>query len=200
MNKMCMLAAASILALAYVSAGFALQEKKPQPKAGTSQDEQPWMAAAKPGAAHAQLLKRVGNWTTATQMRMGPAQPAMQTIGTAKITSILEGRFIQEEAAGTMSGMPFTSTRITGYNNGSKHYESMWVYTHGTNMLLANGTSKDDGKTIDWTASFDNEIGVKETVDIHTNNIDDDHFSVTLHGKHPDGTEITMETAYTRAK
>ena len=128
MKKSWMLAPVSILAVVLVSAGFALQEKKPQPKAGSSQDEQPWMAAAKPGPAHAQLLKRVGNWTTATQMRMGTAQPAMQTIGTAKITSILEGRFIQEEAAGTMSGSPFSSTRITGYNNGSKHYESIEKY------------------------------------------------------------------------
>ena len=64
------------------------------------------------------------------------------------------------------------------------------------------GASEDEGKTIKFTASFENEIGVKETFNITYRMADDDHFSIVLDGgKMPDGSPgPTMETTYTRKK
>ena len=101
-----------------------------------------------------------------------------------------------------MMGMPFKSAKLIGYNKGSKKYEAVWTYTLGTGMMMMNGTSDDDGKTIKYTASFDNEVGAKETLNATSRFLDDDHFTVVLDcGKTPDGSPgPTMEATYTRTK
>jgi hypothetical protein len=129
-----------------------------------------------------------------------PGQPPGETEGTSKIVVVLDGRFIRQEDSGTMMGMPFRSAKLLGYNNGSKKYEAVWLYTLGTNMMTMTGTSDDDGKTVKCNASFDNEMGVKETLNVTYKFIDDDHFTTILDGgKMPDGSPgPVMEMAYTR--
>lgn len=183
---------------------------KPQEKAGGEKappkGEMPemtpeMMAVINPGPAHKLLAKKVGEWTTATKMS-GPGFPPEESAGTAKFSMHMDGRFLFEEYKGTMMGMPFTSEKILGYNNGSKKYEGVWMYTMGTGMMNIVGTSKDDGKTIDFDATFMNEQGVKEELKIQMHDIDDDHFVVKLFGgKMPDGSDgPVMESTYTRKK
>jgi hypothetical protein len=183
-----------------------------QPESGSttkpasgSQDMPPEMKAAletmKPGPAHEKLARLAGEWTTKTRLAGGGA-PAEETEGTAKIRLVLDGRFIHEDDSGTMLGMPFNGARLLGYNNGSRKYEGVWTYTLGTGMMFLNGTSTDDGRTIKCSAAFDNEIGIKETMDIIYRFTDDDHFMVVLEaGKMPDGSPgPRMETTYSRKK
>jgi Protein of unknown function (DUF1579) len=162
-------------------------------------------AAAKPGPEHARLAKRAGEWTSKTSMTMGgkPLPPEMgpsEASGTATIKTILGGRFIQQDDSGTMMGQPFTATRVIGYNNGSKKYEATWMYTMGTGMMMMTGESKDSGKTVEWNASFDNEMGVKEAIHITTTEIDDDHFTVSMKSTDPAAGDMVMEAKYTRKK
>ena len=166
-------------------------------------------AAAKPGPAHARLAKRAGEWTMQGKLTMNgnPPPPEMgpaESTGTATIKVVLDGRFIQEEGTGSMMGQPYKGMRLTGYNSGSQKYEAVWTYTMSTGMMMMTGESKDSGKTIEWSASFDNEMGMKETGKITTTEIDDDHFTVTMKFSEPglDGKtmEMAMETKYTRKK
>ena len=159
------------------------------------------MENMKPGPAHAKLAKLAGDWTVVSKLTM-PGTPAEETPGTAKIVAVMEGRFIHEEATGVMHGMPFSSAKLMGYNNGSKKYEGVWTYTMGTGMMLLNGTSDDEGKTVKCNATWDNEIGVKETMTITYKFADDDHFTVSMDaGKMPDGSAgPVMEIVYTRKK
>ncbi len=198
------------------------QEKKPQPPAGAKpeppQPGQPpkppeglspemqeafeaGMRAMQPGPAHQKLAALAGAWTYKSKMSM-PGQSAEESEGTAKLSMILDGRFLHEENAGTMMGMPFQGGKLLGYNNGSKKYEGVWMYTLGTGMLLLSGTSDDDGKTVRCTASFDNEVGIRETMNVTYKFTDNDHFSVLLEGgKMPDGSPgPVMEATYTRVK
>ncbi len=164
-------------------------------------DEALMMAAMTPGPPHQKLAKLVGDWTIKTKMTI-PGGPAEESEGTAKLAMAFDGRFLHEDDAGTMMGMPFKGGKLLGYNNGSKKYEAVWVYTLGTGMLTMNGASEDGGKTIKFTATFDNEIGVKETMNVTYKFADDDHFTVVLDGgKMPDGSPgPVMNAEYTRKK
>ena len=178
-------------------------ETKPAggPQGEMSPEMQAAMQAMMPGPAHQRLAKLAGEWTSKSKLAIHGA-PREETEGTAKITVVMDGRFIHQEDSGTTMGMPFTSAKLMGYNNGSKKYEAVWTYTLGTNMMNMTGTSAYEGKTIKFSSSFDNEVGVKETFNITYKIADDDHFAIVLDGgKMPDGSPgPTMETTYTRKK
>lgn len=159
------------------------------------------MAAMMPGPAHKQLAKYVREFTSASKFIMDPAAPAEESAGTSKVSMVMEGRFMLQEDSGTMMGMPYTSLKLAGYNNGSKQYEATWVYTMSTGTMNMTGTASADGKTINWTATFDNEMGAREPLEVVTKFIDDDRFAVILKATGPDGKGgPIMETTYTRKK
>jgi len=64
--------------------------------AGTSAQ----MQSAMPGPAHKQLAKRAGEYTTVTKFTAQPGATPVDSTGTAKISMILDGRFLLEEDAG----------------------------------------------------------------------------------------------------
>jgi hypothetical protein len=114
-------------------------EKKADPK----------KAAATPGPAHQQLAKLVGEYTTVSKFTLKPGDDAKESHGTAKLKTILGGRFLVEESTGSLFGQKTGSMHLLGYNNGTGKYEGTWVYTGSTGMMNLTGTSKDDGKTIE---------------------------------------------------
>ncbi len=58
------------------------------------------MQSAMPGPAHKQLAKRAGEYTTVTRFTAQPSATPVDSTGTAKISVILDGRFLLEEDAG----------------------------------------------------------------------------------------------------
>jgi hypothetical protein len=157
--------------------------------------------AATPGPVHAQLAKRAGEYTTVTKFSMQPGGQATESKGTAKITVILDGRFLLEEDAGMFMGQPTKGIRIWGYDNGTKQYESSWMYTGSTGIMRLTGNSDDGGKTIKFVATFNDESGTKQTFDAALRFLDEDRFVVGLYAKMPDGKAgPTFDTTYTRKK
>jgi hypothetical protein len=173
-------------------------DKKPQPPPGPPPEV---LRAMAPRPPHQELARLAGEYTTHTQFRPAPGAPPLESSGTAMITTILDGRFLREENAGTTMGQPYFGMRLIGYNNGSKRYEGIWTYTMSTAMMSLSGGSADGGKTIDFTATFDNEVGKRETFQIVQRRLDDDRFVVELKAKSPDGGEgPSLTTTYTRKK
>ena len=161
----------------------------------------PAVDAATPGPVHAQLAKRAGEYTTVTKFSMQPGGPANESTGTAKLTVILDGRFLMEEDAGMFMGQPTKGIRIWGYDNGAKQYESSWMYTGSTGIMRLTGNSSDGGKTVKFVATFNDESGAKQVFDADLRLLDDDHFAVGLYAKMPDGKPGPMfDTTYTRKR
>jgi len=157
--------------------------------------------ASAPGPVHAQLANRAGEYTTVTKFSMQPGGPANESTGTAKLTVVLDGRFLMEEDAGMFMGQPTKGIRMWGYDNGTKQYESSWMYTGSTGIMRLTGNSSDSGKTIKFVATFNDESGTKQTFDAALRFLDDDHFVVGLYAKMPDGKPgPTFDTTYTRRK
>lgn len=159
------------------------------------------MAAVTPGKVHEQLAKLEGKWKVTTTIVMEGMEP-QPAEGNAELKMTLGGRFIQETGDGDMMGFPVEHFRLWGYNNGTKKYQAVWVYTMSTGFLQMEGTSSDDGKTIQWKGHFDNEVGIREELSAVTKFVDDDHFNIELSaGKMPDGSDgPVMKASYARAK
>jgi Protein of unknown function (DUF1579) len=156
-----------------------------------------------PGAlteTHTRIAKRAGEYTTSTKLTL-PDGKAIETAGTAKLTSVLGGRFVQEENSGTLFDMPISGLRLLGYNAEAEQYEAMWLYTGATSMMTLIGKMKDDKKTVEFTATFTSGKDKKTTLNVVYHLIDDDHFSVDLIAPGADGAKgPTMTTTYTRKK
>jgi hypothetical protein len=157
--------------------------------------------AWKPGPVHQHLASLVGEYTTVSTFHFKPGDPGRETKGSCKLTSILGGRFLMEDNSGSLLGQPTTSMHLSGYNEGSQQYEGTWIYTGSTSMMSLRGTSKDDGKTIEWTGTFTEAPGNEKTLYVTQHFIDADHFTSELYTKNPDGSKgPTLKTSYTRKK
>jgi hypothetical protein len=157
--------------------------------------------ANEPGPAQKALAALAGDYSTVIKFRGSPSAQPVQTTGSAKLASILEGRFITEENSGTQFGEPFAGFRLTGYNNAIKQYETSWTYTGSTAILNMTGESNDNGRTIDWNGSFVDTSGDKIPIHARTKIAGPGTFTVEMTAKTQDQTEfVVLETTYTRKK
>jgi len=130
------------------------QEKKAKeetkPQAGGEMDAmmKKWMEAATPGENHKRLDDMVGTWEATTTTWMEPGKPPSTTKGKSEMKWILGGRFLQQEFAGEMMGMPFTGMGLTGYDNFNKKYVGYWVDNTSTAMATMEGTADRSGRVI----------------------------------------------------
>jgi hypothetical protein len=154
-----------------------------------------------PSPAHEKLMRLAGDYTTAGQFFYKPGEKPIESTGTATLTPTLGGRFLMEQNSGSMMGQPVEGTRLYGYNNGTGKYEGVWFYTSSTAIMNLSGSSSDDGKTIVYTATYDDDRGGHRTVQVTMQVLDNDSFRLELSGKNPDGSQgpLLRET-YTRKK
>lgn len=169
---------------------------------GSRQNAAPAKAdSTKPGAPHASLAKLAGDYTRVIKFVGQTGAAAAPSSGTAKISVVLGGRFILEESTDTVFGRPVEGLRLYGYNNATKQYEMVRMYTMSTGMTMMKGTSSDDGKTIDYTGDTDASAGNMPPLHARLRRINDDQFTVVLSTTGADGKESAFqETDYTRKK
>jgi hypothetical protein len=164
-------------------------------EAGTSGQ----MQSAMPGPVHSRLARRAGEYTTVTRFTAQPGAKPVDSNGTAKFSVILDGRFLLEEDAGIFMGQETKGTRLWGYDNGTSEYVSVWAYTGATGLMNLTGRSKDDGKTVNFVATFNDDGGAKQVFDVAVQELDGNRFVVGLYAKNPDGSRgAAFETTFTR--
>lgn len=189
----------ALAVMIFVGGAASLQAQSTQkPTPSAQQDmEQAIAEAAQPGPIHAQLMKRAGKYTT-TMTFSTPGVEPQESTGTATLKPILGGRFLEEENSGESVGQPTAGLRLYGYNNGSKQYEAIWIYTGSTAFLVLDGSSDDNGKTVRYGGAFLGPDGSKQTLRVIVEQQDADHFVVRLLGEEPGGAMSTLATTYAR--
>jgi hypothetical protein len=176
------------------------QDRSPQ-KAEAAPDAHQTADATKPGPEQEFLAKRAGEYTRTIKFVAQANADANASSGTSKISVALGGRFIVEENNDTVFGRPVSGTRIYGFNNITKQYEAVSMYTGSTAMIFLTGTSSDGGKTIDLTGATQNLRGEKVPLHAVMRQVDSNQFVVTLMTTGGDGKEAAFqETTYTRKK
>lgn len=105
------------------------------------------MELAATGGAHAELAARAGEWTVDYRYRWGPDAPWTPAQGSVSSKPVLGGRYLMEEHALSMMGMPMQGLSFLGYDNSTKQYTSLWMDTSSTWWVEARGTKSADGVT-----------------------------------------------------
>jgi hypothetical protein len=153
-----------------------------------------------PGPNHAMLAKMAGDWNFTIKWSMDPSQPMQESKGTATYTTLMDGRFCQEQVNGDMMGRPFNGMGLTGYDNAQKKYVGTWIDNMGTGMMTSQGTPDASGNVVNWKGqSADPMTGKAMTHRMVSRFVDDNHMTYEMFGPGPTGKEYKMmEIAYER--
>lgn len=155
-----------------------------------------------PGEAHKLFEQFAGTWNFTSEMWMpGSATPEKST-GTSVNAVVYGGRFLKQDVVSTWMGEPFQGTACLGYDNVKKQYESLWVDSMSTSIMIESGQYDEATKTLTMTGT--NSCPMTGEADHKSRSemkfIDADHYSYTVYTNGPDGKEMkAMEIQYTRA-
>ena len=175
------------------------KDKKPEKQMDPQAMMEVWKKLATPGEPHKQLASLAGSWTTKTKEWMEPGKPPTEAAGSVEMKMLLDGRFLQQEFTSEMMGQPYTGMGITGYDNLSKKYVSIWLDTMGTGLFMMEGTGSADGKTITLKRQHAEPGGGHMTHRAVWKIVDGNTQTFDMYGTHKHGKEMKMlEIAYTR--
>lgn len=125
-------------------------------------DMEACMLAATPGPQHAFLAEGVGTWKGRMQMWMKPGAEPMTFECVDVRTPMMDGRFVKTEVKSEMGDMGlFTGFGIVGFDNVSQKFVATWIDNFGTGIANGTGTRSSDGKSMEWTYSFNCPITKK---------------------------------------
>lgn len=186
--------------------GFAFANAADEKKAASNPQQDAMMKAymeyATPGAPHKAMQNLVGAWDANIKSWMDPSAPPTETKGISTFTSVMDGRYLEEQAEGSFNGMPFHGRGLYAYDNMKKKYVGTWIDNMGTGVMMSEGTSPDSGKTINWTGKASDPMSGKEQSyrsTMHMVSADQYHFE--MFGPDPSGKEVKMmEITYNRKK
>ena len=195
---------ATALLVAFVGGSALADDPKAAPKMSAEEKAamDAMMAAATPGAAHKALQPFAGKFDATVTMWPAPGAPPSESKGTSNSKWVLGGRWLEQTYTGSFMGMPFNGIGYTGYDNVLKRYQSAWMDTGSTAMMLSVGTFDAAGKVLTMKATTsDPATGKASTADQKITITDNDHHMIELWGKAADGkTFKMMEIQYTRKK
>jgi hypothetical protein len=142
----------------------------------------------------------VGKWETSTSMWMTPGQPPMVTTGTAVFDPIMGARFIKETFESKMGEEMFKGEGLFGFNTVSKEYETTWVDSSATGIMLSTGHKDAKGNLVFSGQYDDPQSGQRTTAKSVLHFEGHDKLVFTLFNKGTDGTETrSLEVVYTRS-
>lgn len=135
----------SVLAVTALSAGlvaFADEPAAPTPEQMQAMMEA-WMKNMTPGQQHADMQKFVGEWNYV--MEDFTSGTPMTMTGTSTHSLILGGRVLEMRTAGDYMGVAWEGLGLTGYDNTTGQYWSIWSDSMGTGVAVSYGTETEPG-------------------------------------------------------
>ena len=193
-----------VMHLCLASVGYASSKHEQAGQHGQSMDAatqamMTWQAYASPSDNHNVLNPLVGTWSHVVQWWMTPDSQPETSKGTNETKWLMGGRYLQHAVKGTSMGQPFEGMGFTGFDNGRQTYQTIWMDTMGTGMMLGEGIYDPSRKTLTDQGRFtDPMIGQRNYRGVITF-IDDDHYSYEMYVADENGKEFRMmEIAYTR--
>ncbi|MBI2569538.1 MAG: DUF1579 domain-containing protein [Candidatus Schekmanbacteria bacterium] len=193
-------------ALALVAAVFMLNtaavRAEDPPKMTPEQEAamKAWTEFATPGPEHQQLKHFVGNWDAAVKMWMEPGAPVQESTATSTGEMIFGDRYLLMKHEGMFEGEPFHGMAITGFNNMTKKFNSLWIDSEGTGFYLTTGTCDKDHKVCTDTGTMDDPVSKTEmAVRQVTTHVSDTKITMEMYQTPAGGKEYkTMEITYTK--
>ena len=123
------------------------------------------MKAGTPGTEHKLIQSMAGTWDFSMTHWMAPDSPPMVDKGTSIIKPLFDGRYVQEEVAGTsvMPGMPgpFRGLGISGYDTTKQKYTSVWIDNMNTAVMTSLGDCDEQMKNCTYVGTYDDPLTKK---------------------------------------
>lgn len=101
----------------------------------------------KPQKEHEWFKQLEGEWTTESEMFMGPDQPPVKSKG-AETVRLIGGFWAQCENKGEVMGAPFTGILTVGYDAEKKEYVATWIDSISSKMWQYKTTLDTAGKAL----------------------------------------------------
>jgi len=155
-----------------------------------------------PGDGHKIFAKMAGKWTSKMKVwnSTAPTAPPMESTGESESKLVLGGRFVLEEATGSVMRIPMQRMSILGYDNLTKTYTLIFYSSMETATNIATGTLDTDGRTLTLRGEFtepQGKYGFKNVVRMES----DDVHVFESYRVMPDGMELKIiEQISTRVK
>jgi len=115
--------------------------------------------AAKTVPQHKLLQSMVGEWTCECSHTM-PDGNKEAFKGKSIVTSLLDGRFVQEQFSASMMGQPFNGIGMTGFDKNSGKYTGTWVDNMSTSVMTTEGVYDEATKTMTSTGTAPCPLGM----------------------------------------
>jgi hypothetical protein len=159
------------------------------------------MKAGTPGDPHKQFAEMSGEWAVTGKSFMGPGKPAIEFTGTAKNKMLFDGRYQVQEFDSAFMGMPFQGLGITGYDNMTKEYVSIWIDSMSTAVMVSRGKVDASGRPT-FVGEFVDGMGRTQVMRMTEKLVDKDTMNFEAWNKSPKFPEEfkCMEMTYKRKK
>lgn len=161
-----------------------------------------WMEYSTPGDAHKTMAYKEGTWDMKVKSFMAPGAPCQESTGTSVVKWVMDGRFLEDNTTSSMGGMPFTGHGMSGFDNLTKRYTSVWCDSMGTGIVQSEGTYDAKSKTINYASHMpDFATGEYTNARMVETKKDNDHWMFQMYCPDVNGDEyMSMQIEYTRAK
>jgi hypothetical protein len=157
-----------------------------------------WEKAMTPGPPHAALAKSAGDFAYTVKWWMDPSAPPNVSTGTSRRAMTMGGRFLVDHVEGSMMEQSFTGMGITGYDNVTGKYWSVWMDNMGTGMMTSEGQADDSGKVVMMGSYPDAVIGGPKATKSVLWWEGDDTQMMEMHEKRGEDWVKVMEITYRR--
>lgn len=156
--------------------------------------------AGRPGPAHKALEHYVGDWKAEVKCWMEPGGAPDVSQGTARVSWIMNGRFLEEDFRGEIMGKPFRGRTVIGYDNVKRTFQCSWISDMQTSMFTTEGDGENGNKviTLKGTASCPMQERGDIPMKVVLRELGPDRHSLEMFDE-TEGEEFkTMEILYTR--
>ena len=198
-HRMFVVVLATLLSSVGVPQAAAQEPSEPQMTPEMQAEMEMWMKLAQPGQHHEHLAPFVGTWKGDVTSWMAPNAEPMVDEGTAEVSWIMGGRFLEWKLSGNFGGVPFEGLSLEGYNNGDQRYEAIWIDNFGTLIHYYSGACSDDGIRRKMETTFTDPM-TGGTIFYRSEYTwkDDDHYTFTAYMDKGAGEFKNMEIRWTR--
>jgi len=141
----------------------------------------------------------IGNWDYEIKWWLSPDAEPEESTGTNVVTSIMGGRFIEQNSAGVAMGQPFEGKGITGFDNVKQQYTSIWIDNMGTGIMTSSGSYDPETKILSEVGTMSCPLEGQKFFRGETTIIDENIYVYVMHANAPDGREFqSMLITYKR--
>lgn len=199
MNSLSLIIATTLFAFASTTMA---QDAAPAASTNANSAMQAMMKRMMPGEGHKIFATMAGKWrgTMKVWNSARPDAPPLESPTESESKLVLGGRFVLEEATGTLMRMPMQRMSLLGHDNATNQYTLVFYSSMDTATNTANGTMDSTGKIITLRGEFlepEGKVPFKNIIHIES----DDVHVFESYRIMPDGKELKLiEQTMTRVK